>query len=165
MNRSDVESILEILSRVTDPEIPVLTIQDMGILRHVDIHPDGCVEVVITPTYSGCPAMHAIEKEIVTTLQTEGYKNVKVTEQLSPPWTSDWMTDEGRLKLEAYGITPPQKGTPDKRQILFGKAPEVRCPKCKSTNTLMISQFGSTACKALYKCNDCQEPFDYFKCI
>ncbi|MFN3951667.1 MAG: 1,2-phenylacetyl-CoA epoxidase subunit PaaD [Thermaurantimonas sp.] len=165
MMQRDTERIMEILSRVCDPEIPVLTIQDMGILRMVDIHPDGSIEVVITPTYSGCPAMHAIENEIISTLEQEGFQNVKVTEQLSPPWTTDWMTDEGRLKLEAYGIAPPTKSTPDKRQILFGKAPAVRCPHCKSTNTAMISQFGSTACKALYKCHDCLEPFDYFKCI
>lgn len=165
MIRSETDKIFEILGQVTDPEIPVLTIRDMGILRFADIHPDGTVEVVITPTYSGCPAMHAIEKEIVATLEREGYKKVKVTEQLSPPWTTDWMTQEGRMKLEAYGVAPPEKASPDKRQILFGKAPVVRCPRCKSSNTVMISQFGSTACKALYSCQDCKEPFDYFKCI
>lgn len=165
MTKTESERIVDILSQVTDPEIPVLTIQDMGILRHTDIHPDGTVEVVITPTYSGCPAMHAIEKEIINALHKGGFEKVKVTEQLSPPWTTDWMTDEGRRKLEAYGIAPPVKGTPDKRKILFGKKPVVRCPRCKSENTEMVSQFGSTACKALYRCNDCLEPFDYFKCI
>lgn len=162
---TETERIYEILSHVTDPEIPVLTIQDMGILRYTDIHPDGTVEVVITPTYSGCPAMHAIEKEIEETLRKNGYQQVKVTEQLSPPWTTDWMTDEARRKLEAYGIAPPEKGTVDKRKILFGKTPDIRCPRCKSRNTVMLSQFGSTACKALYRCDDCLEPFDYFKCI
>lgn len=165
MTKTESERIVDILSQVTDPEIPVLTIQDMGILRRTDIHPDGTVEVVITPTYSGCPAMHAIEKEIINALHKGGFEKVKVTEQLSPPWTTDWMTDEGRRKLEAYGIAPPVKGTPDKRKILFGKKPVVRCPRCKSENTEMVSQFGSTACKALYRCNDCLEPFDYFKCI
>ncbi|KFD39547.1 1,2-phenylacetyl-CoA epoxidase subunit PaaD [Schleiferia thermophila] len=164
MNQTTQTHIRQLLSQVTDPEIPVLTIEDMGILRDIDLKDDGTVEVIITPTYSGCPAMHAIEKEISKTLAAHGYKKVVIKEKLSPPWTTDWMTDEARAKLEAYGISPPSKGTPDKR-VLFGKQSAVRCPHCKSLHTEMVSQFGSTACKALYRCLDCLEPFDYFKCI
>ena len=146
-----------------DPRIPVLTIANLGIVREVEVADGKTVNVVITPTYSGCPAMNTIEKEIIEVLEKDGI-SVSVETRLSPPWTTDWMSDNGKEKLEAYGIAPPQKGTVNKR-TLFGAAPEVRCPHCKSENTGMISQFGSTACKALYKCNDCLEPFDYFKCL
>lgn len=162
MNRA--QHIQAILETVTDPEIPVLSIADMGIVR--DIHApddDGPVEIVITPTYSGCPAMNAIEVNIKAAMQEAGYSAVQVRTVLSPAWTTDWITEAGRQKLEAYGIAPPLRGTEDK-SALFADARPVPCPLCKSTHTEMISQFGSTPCKALYRCKDCLEPFDYFKC-
>jgi ring-1,2-phenylacetyl-CoA epoxidase subunit PaaD len=155
--------IRKILSQVSDPEIPVLTLEDMGIIRGVEHDGSENVTVVITPTYSGCPAMDTIEDDIKKALHEAGFKP-EVKTILDPPWTTDWMSEDGKRKLEEYGIAPPQKGTANKR-TLFGKNPEVRCPHCKSMNTEMVSQFGSTPCKSLYKCKDCLEPFDYFKCI
>lgn len=154
--------IHEILDQVCDPEIPVLTIADLGIIRDVTLE-GNLARITITPTYSGCPAMHTIESEITAALHQNGLE-VEVVTQLSPAWTTDWMTASGKQKLEAYGIAPPVKGTANKR-VLFGELPVVRCPHCKSTATQLVSQFGSTACKALYKCGDCLEPFDYFKCL
>lgn len=158
-----LEKIYQILESVTDPEIPVLTIADLGILREVQIQ-NNVVIVTITPTYSGCPAMYVVEDDIKAALKQNGIENVEINQVLSPVWTTDWMTEEGRRKLEEYGVAPPVKGTANKKE-LFGEAPIVRCPQCKSTHTEMKSQFGSTACKALYVCQDCQEPFDYFKCL
>ncbi len=155
--------IWRLLEAVSDPEIPVLTVVDLGIIRDVKIHDDSLVEVIITPTYSGCPAMNTIEINIRATLQENGIDPVKVTTVLSPPWTTDWLTDQGRQKLEDYGIAPPLPNSPNKND-LFAEERKVSCPHCKSDNTRMISQFGSTACKSLYQCNDCLEPFDYFKC-
>lgn len=160
---SDLDRIQQILEQVNDPEIPVLTIADLGILRNVQIE-NGQVIVTITPTYSGCPAMYVIEDDIKAALRENGIENVVVNQVLSPVWTTDWMTQAGREKLEKYGIAPPVKTTTNKK-TLFGEAPIVKCPLCKSTNTELKSQFGSTACKALYVCNDCKEPFDYFKCL
>ncbi len=155
--------IWQLLEEVSDPEIPVLTVVDLGIIRDVKIHNDGLTEVIITPTYSGCPAMNTIEINIRACLQENGIDPVKVTTVLSPPWTTDWLTEKGRQKLEEYGIAPPLPNSPDK-DALFAKERAVPCPHCKSANTRMVSQFGSTACKSLYQCNDCLEPFDYFKC-
>ncbi len=157
------EEIWKALEEVTDPEIPVLTVQDLGIVREVNVSEDRAVEVVITPTYSGCPAMNTIEINIKAVLQEKGYEPVKVTTVLSPAWTTDWMSEAGRNKLRAYGIAPPLEGTEDK-SALFGDEKQVPCPHCGSGNTRLVSQFGSTACKALYRCQDCLEPFDYFKC-
>ena len=154
------EKIWNILEEVTDPEIPVLSILDLGIVRDVKIN-DGRMEVVITPTYSGCPAMDFIRKNIRKTLLENGFEEIKITHQLSPAWTTDWMTQEGKDKLMAFGIAPPVGKTFDKNYL---NNLQVECPHCHSMNTEVISQFGSTACKALYKCNDCGEPFDYFKC-
>lgn len=151
--RSPYSSITELLNQVTDPEIPVISVMDLGIVREVK-ETENSVEVVITPTYSGCPAMLEIERDIHNRLKDAGYKNVKVSTVLSPAWTTDWMTEEGKRKLEEYGIAPPNPTSPE----------EVACPQCNSKNTSLLSQFGSTACKSLYKCNDCLEPFDYFKC-
>ena len=151
------------LEEVTDPEIPVLTVVDLGVVRHVDMKHDHPI-IKITPTYSGCPAMNEIEANIKAKLKDEGVNNVEVQTVLSPPWTTDWMTEKGREKLREYGIAPPEGSSADK-SVLFGKAREVQCPHCGSKHTTMVSQFGSTACKALYKCNECLEPFDYFKCI
>ena len=157
------QTILHILEDVTDPEIPVLTVEDLGIIREVNINEKGHVEVVITPTYSGCPAMNMIEVNIKAALQENGYNDFSVRTVLSPAWTTDWISPNGRAKLKAYGIAPPVGGSVDK-SALFAEGPIVECPHCGSKNTKMLSQFGSTACKALYQCQDCKEPFDYFKC-
>jgi ring-1,2-phenylacetyl-CoA epoxidase subunit PaaD len=150
-----LNKIREIVAQVTDPEVPVLTIADLGILRDVIVSGDQ-VEVIITPTYSGCPAMDMISMNIRLALIEHGYSNVKITSVLSPAWTTDWMSAEGKQKLKTYGIAPPHYSGEDS-QI-------VECPQCASKNTILLSQFGSTACKALYQCRDCKEPFDYFKC-
>ncbi|MFK7874709.1 MAG: 1,2-phenylacetyl-CoA epoxidase subunit PaaD [Paracoccaceae bacterium] len=146
---------------VPDPEIPVLTIEDLGILRDVTLL-DGKATVELAPTYTGCPAVLAIELSVETALRDAGFDPV-IKRVISPPWTTDWITDEGREKLRAYGIAPPQKAANSPR-ALFGET-QVTCPRCASTNTTRISEFGSTACKALYRCDACAEPFDYFKCI
>lgn len=145
---------------VVDPEIPVLTIADLGVLREVTVGADG-VEVAITPTYSGCPAMNMIALDIEMALARAGIADAKVRTVLSPAWTTDWMTEEGRRKLKEYGIAPPEKGAG--RRALFG-AQTVACPQCGSTDTELLSEFGSTSCKALWRCRVCREPFDYFKC-
>ena len=145
---------------VVDPEIPVLTIADLGVLRDVTVS-DGRVDVAITPTYSGCPAMNMIALEIELALEREGIHDSKVRTVLSPAWTTDWMSEDGRRKLKAYGIAPPQAGSG--RRALFG-VQQVACPQCGSENTEVLSEFGSTSCKALWRCKSCREPFDYFKC-
>ncbi|MCR9288299.1 MAG: phenylacetate-CoA oxygenase subunit PaaJ [Bacteroidetes bacterium] len=155
--------IIDVLKTVTDPEVPVLTVIDLGVVREVLELEDGTVEVIITPTYSGCPAMNTIEINIKAALQEAGYQKIKVTTILSPAWTTAWLSEEGKKKLKAYGIAPPVEGSMDKN-ALFQEDKKVECPQCNSMNTKMVSQFGSTACKSLYKCNDCLEPFDYFKC-
>lgn len=159
------ERILAALDGLTDPEIPVVTLRELGILRDVRSTPDG-LEVVITPTYSGCPAMGQIEDDVRATLAGLGIE-ARVVTQLSPAWTTDWMSDAAKEKLRVYGIAPPHvRPAPEVGIVRFMKRPvaaEVDCPKCGSTHTVVSSQFGSTACKALYKCLDCQEPFDYFK--
>lgn len=160
---SAVADVFAVLATVNDPEIPVLSVLDMGVVRGAQFGPAGELEVIITPTYSGCPAMNAIEINIRAVLQENGYSHVKITTVLHPPWTTDWMTEEGRAKLLAYGIAPPLAGSVDKN-ALFAEERAVPCPRCGSTHTEMISQFGSTACKALHRCLSCAEPFDYFKC-
>lgn len=147
---------------VSDPEIPVLSIMDMGIVRDIEIVEDK-LHIKITPTYSGCPAMDTIATEIKFTLEQAGYPT-EVELVLSPAWTTDWITERGRNKLEAYGIAAPLEESADK-QALLGKSHIVKCTNCGSKNTKMVSPFGSTACKALFKCLDCLEPFDYFKCL
>jgi ring-1,2-phenylacetyl-CoA epoxidase subunit PaaD len=152
--------IWKILEKVSDPEIPVLSVIDVGILRDVKIEND-TIEVIITPTYSGCPAMDFIAVNISKALKENGLEKIKITHRLSPAWTTDWMTEEGKEKLKSYGIAPPASRTFDKNYL---ENLPVQCPHCHSLNTKLISQFGATACKALYQCNDCREPFDYFKC-
>lgn len=149
------------LEQVCDPEVPVLSILDLGIVRDIHLAADDEVEVVITPTYSGCPAMQTIAMAIKVELLSRGFREVRVREVLSPAWTTDWMTEAGKQKLNAYGIAPPQYRAKDDPGEYKAVVP---CPHCASTNTSLVSQFGSTACKALYKCLDCLEPFDYFKC-
>ncbi len=146
---------------VVDPEVPVLTIEDLGVLREVRLVGDG-VEAIITPTYSGCPAMNMIALEVGLALEKAGFPNPKTTLVLSPAWTTDWMSEAGKAKLLAYGIAPPKGKTG--RRALFGED-SIACPQCRSDDTELVSEFGSTACKALWRCKACLEPFDYFKCI
>jgi ring-1,2-phenylacetyl-CoA epoxidase subunit PaaD len=160
INKRVVYSYLE---EIKDPEVPVLSIIDLGIVRDVKMNDDE-LEVVITPTYTGCPAMDMIAATIKIELATLGFKKVKVTQVLSPVWTTDWMSEEGRRKLKEYGIAPPNPKQQVCDQKLFAEAEAVQCPHCNSYYTHRISEFGSTACKALYACDDCKEPFDYFKC-
>ena len=146
---------------VVDPELPILTIADLGVLREVRIDEDA-IEAVITPTYLGCPATAVIALDIETALTKAGFARCKVTTVLSPPWTTDFMTEAGRLKLKRFGIAPPAGKA--SRRALFGEE-RIECPRCGSPQTTRVSEFGSTACKALYRCRTCAEPFDYFKCI
>ncbi|HEY0030869.1 MAG TPA: 1,2-phenylacetyl-CoA epoxidase subunit PaaD [Bacteroidia bacterium] len=157
------DQLFKILSEIPDPEIPVINIAELGILREVKLNDDLC-NVVITPTYTGCPAMRVIEDDIRIKLKELGIDNVKVDLVYSPAWTTDWINEEAREKLRVYGIAPPDHSSVDKN-VLLGKSRDLKCPLCGSKNTEMISQFGSTACKALFRCLDCREPFDYFKCI
>ena len=149
-------------AEVCDPEIPVLTIADLGVLRSVEIAEDGAVEVAITPTYSGCPAMDVIGVDVELALLKAGLDKVRIRHVLSPAWTTDWMSEEGRAKLRAYGIAPP--AATSSRRALFGED-GVACPRCRAERTQKISEFGSTACKSLWRCLTCREPFDHFKCI
>ncbi|MDP1801564.1 MAG: 1,2-phenylacetyl-CoA epoxidase subunit PaaD [Bacteroidota bacterium] len=158
------ENIFSLLSEIPDPEIPVISIVELGVIRDVKIFGDKTIEVVITPTYSGCPAMKQMEDDVRKKLLENGFDAVKINMVYHPAWTTDWLSEEAKLKLQKYGIAPPEESTSDK-SFLTGKTKQVTCPRCKSKNTVMVSQFGSTACKALYKCNDCLEAFDYFKCI
>ena len=159
----DRNHIIAILKNVSDPEIPVLTIEDLGILRDASIDENGKVTVRITPTYTGCPAMDMIRVNVRAALQEHGINNIEVIQSLNPIWTTDWITEEGKQKLKDYGIAPPVEHTTDK-SFINGEKKVVPCPQCDSKNTEMVSLFGSTACKAFYKCLDCKEPFDYFKC-
>jgi ring-1,2-phenylacetyl-CoA epoxidase subunit PaaD len=158
-----LQKALQLLESVTDPEVPVLTVNDLGIIREVRLADDGVLEVVITPTYSGCPAMGVIEINIRAALQEGGFDQVRVITILSPAWTTDWLSADGRRKLLEYGIAPPAEASLDKK-ALYGERRALVCPHCGSSDTEMISQFGSTACKALFRCRECLEPFDYFKC-
>lgn len=150
------------LQQVTDPEVPVLTILDLGIVRDVRIADDE-VTVVITPTYSGCPAMDVIGMNIRMALFSRGFKKVHIEQQLSPAWTTDWMTEDGKRKLKEYGIAPPVRKTSDNPLALF-EDDNIPCPRCNSEHTELVSRFGPTSCKSLYKCLDCKEPFEHFKC-
>jgi len=152
----DKKTLLAFLEEIKDPEVPVLSIIDLGIVRDIKLNEDE-LEVVITSTYTGCPAMDMIAAEIRVQLATLGFKKIKITTIHAPAWTTDWMSEAGKRKLQEYGIAPP-----DKRFAIPKDG--VECPLCHSVNTRLISEFGSTACKALYQCNDCKEPFDYFKC-
>jgi len=150
------------LEDVPDPEIPVLSVVDLGIVRDVRAGPDG-VDIDVAPTYSGCPATDVIEQSIADALQAHGLHQVRVHRCLAPPWTTDWISDAGRKKLRDYGIAPPA-GSADKR-LLQADLPTVACPRCASQETTRVSQFGSTPCKAAYRCESCLEPFEYFKCL
>ncbi len=151
-------NLLELLSQIPDPEIPVINIVELGIVRGAEMTSENEVEIIITPTYSACPAMYNIEEDIISMFKNLGI-TAKVITKISPVWTTDWITDDAREKLRVYGIAPPEKGTEEN----FISRPK-KCPRCNSENTKQISRFGSTLCKASYQCNDCLEPFDYFKC-
>lgn len=146
-----LNELWKLMEQVPDPEIPVLSITDLGIVRDI-IKSDDRFEVIITPTYSGCPAMDMIGMHIRKKLDEAGLENATIKQQLSPAWTTDWMSDAAKNKLKAFGIAPPNSGK------------DIACPKCGSEHTEMVSRFGSTPCKALYRCLDCREPFDHFKC-
>ncbi|MDR9415525.1 MAG: 1,2-phenylacetyl-CoA epoxidase subunit PaaD [Gracilimonas sp.] len=160
------EQIWNFLKEVTDPEIPVLNIVEMGIARKVEVGDDGKVLVKITPTYSGCPAMNAIEKLVNEKLEERGVQEFKVKLDFAETWTTDWMTDDAKVKLKEYGIAPPEK-TEEEDNFLksLSSTKVVPCPFCDSFETELVSQFGSTACKSQYYCNDCDQPFEHFKCI
>ncbi len=154
--------ILNIIESVMDPEIPVLNVIDLGVIRDVDVV-DKHVTIKLTPTYSGCPAMDVIGDDLERAFAAHGY-TTQVELIMSPPWTTDWITDRGRRALEEYGIAAPLNETADKDALLNNKK-LVKCTNCGSKNTNLVSQFGSTACKAMFQCDDCKEPFDYFKCL
>jgi ring-1,2-phenylacetyl-CoA epoxidase subunit PaaD len=157
------KKIWKLLETVMDPEVPVLSVIDLGIVRDVKMN-DAEIEVVITPTYSGCPAMDVISMNIKMVLLEHGYKKIKIISVLSPAWTTDWMSEQGKKQLKAFGIAPPTSKQQVCHTELFHDGEAIQCPHCNSYNTKLISQFGSTACKALYVCESCREPFDYFKC-
>ncbi|MEZ5869309.1 ring-1,2-phenylacetyl-CoA epoxidase subunit PaaD [Defluviimonas denitrificans] len=171
MSAARVEQVWDWLSEVPDPEIPVISLTDLGIIRDVEWQGDTLV-VTVTPTYSGCPATSVINLDIEAALRERGIEKLRLERRLSPPWTTDWVTADGREKLRAYGIAPPVDGTAADG-VLAGRVARlsgrtnltIACPRCGSTHTEKISQFGSTPCKASYRCKDCLEPFDYFKCI
>ena len=157
------DTIWSLLKEVNDPEVPVLSIVDLGIVRDVR-QTEGETEVIITPTYSGCPAMDMIRMNIRAILDQHGYQRTLITTVLSPAWTTEWMSEEGKDKLKAYGIAPPTPLQQVCHTKLFHRDEAIQCPHCQSYHTTLISEFGSTACKALYRCEACREPFDYFKC-
>ncbi|MEY3397777.1 MAG: hypothetical protein RL220_371 [Bacteroidota bacterium] len=161
--KPEINDIWKVLGEIEDPEIPVISIVELGVVRDVSWNGDELV-VSMTPTYTGCPAMKAMEDDVREVLNELHIEKFTIKTVLSPPWTTDWITDEAREKLREYGIAPPLKTSADKLSLM-GRSRDISCPRCGSRHTSMISQFGSTACKALYRCEDCREPFDYFKCI
>jgi ring-1,2-phenylacetyl-CoA epoxidase subunit PaaD len=158
----DEQHIWNILEDVKDPEVPVLSVVDLGIVRSVKTSDDK-IDIVITPTYSGCPAMDVINMDIRLKLIEKGFRNITIQQQLSPAWTTDWMSEEGQKKLKAFGIAPPNPKQQFCTSDMFQQE-AVQCPRCNSWHTQLISQFASTACKSMYRCLDCKEAFDYFKC-
>ena len=156
--------VLALLDEVMDPEVPVLSVVELGIVRDVEVAGDA-VTVLVTPTYSGCPAIQVIEEEILAALARGGYADARVRTSFSPPWTTDWIGDEAKAKLRAYGIAPPDRARVEELVPLLRRAPAVECPYCGSTRTELRSEFGSTACKATLYCTECQQPFEQFKAI
>lgn len=159
----DMAALWALLDDVPDPEVPALSVRDLGVVRAIDLDEGGGVHLKVTPTYSGCPATAAINMAIRDRFLQEGFEDIKIETVLSPAWTTDWISAEGREKLRAYGIAPPVEG--GDRGALFGADPDVPCPHCGAATTEKVSEFGSTACKAQYRCASCLEPFEYFKCI
>ncbi|MDG1477373.1 MAG: phenylacetate-CoA oxygenase subunit PaaJ [Vicingaceae bacterium] len=164
VTKHTTEEIWRFLSEIPDPEIPVISITELGVLRKVDIE-NSKVIITITPTYSGCPAMKTFEDDIKFKLQENNILDFEIKTIHSPAWTTDWITEEAREKLRKFGIAPPIRGSEDKGVLFHSETKNIECPNCNSNNTNLKSQFGSTACKALYQCEECLEPFDYFKCI
>lgn len=163
---ADLDVARAAAAAVPDPEVPVLTVADLGVLRSVELADDGAVDVLITPTYSGCPAMGTIEDDIRAAVRSAGFDEVRVRTVLSPAWTTDWMTDDGRRKLARYGIAPPGRRADGPVPVRIGRRPQApACPQCGSSDVRELSHFGSTACKSLWRCNCCLEPFDHFKAI
>lgn len=158
-----VRDVWQILADVPDPEIPVLNVVDLGIIRYVRVTDEDRVTVGVSPTYTGCPATEVIANSIRSRLEAEGYREPKVESVLAPAWTSDWLTERARAKLKEYGIAPPAHAVSNPKHLW--REPTVACPRCSSTQTSKISEFASTPCKALYRCSSCLEPFEYFKCI
>ena len=158
-----LKQIEEIISKIPDPEIPVISIKELGVLRKIE-KIDEKIIVTITPTYSGCPAMDRFQKDIKEKLEDLEVSSFEIQLQYDPAWTTDWITEDAKKKLKKYGIAPPAHSTSDKT-ILMGKKKEVQCPRCNTRETKLVSQFSSTACKAMYQCEDCLEPFEYFKCL
>ena len=159
-----VATAWQLLASVEDPEIPALSIVDLGLVRFVDVDPDGALEVGLSPTYVGCPATEVIRRSVQDALRPGGVGNFKVTNVLSPAWSSDWISSDGRRKLLEYGIVPPDNSVSNMRDVLRGTR-RLACPRCRSLDTETVSEFGSTPCKALHRCRACLEPFEYFKCI
>jgi ring-1,2-phenylacetyl-CoA epoxidase subunit PaaD len=157
------KQIWSILETVMDPEVPVLSVTDLGIIRDIQFNEEE-LEIIITPTYTGCPAMDVIAMNIRLALIEHGYKKIKIKQVLSPAWTTEWMSEAGKQKLSAYGIAPPNPKQSVCSNELFAPNEAVQCPHCSSWHTHRVSEFGSTACKSLFQCDDCKEPFDYFKC-
>lgn len=160
---AEAEHVLALLAAVPDPEIPVLSVVDLGVIRHVRRGTDGRLRVGLTPTYSGCPATEMIRAAVRGTLDRHGYPDAEIEEVLSPPWSSDWLSAAGRVKLRQFGIAPPVAPVSSPRRLW--QATPVACPRCAGADTERISEFGSTPCKAHYRCRQCGEPFDYFKCL
>lgn len=162
MNHQKETEVYQWLEQVKDPEVPALSILDLGIVRKVQINEAGEIIITITPTYSGCPAMDVIGMNIRMALAGRGFRKIDVALQLKPAWTTDWMTETGKQKLKAYGIAPPQRLSKNPLALFDNDA--IPCPHCDSTDTELVSNFGATSCKALYKCHHCHEPFEHFKC-
>ena len=164
-NTYTANDIYEFLKEIEDPEIPVINIVELGIVRNIELI-ESTVFIYITPTYSGCPAMKVIEDQILVLLKEKGIKNIKIKTVYSPAWTTEWITEQTKKKLRNYGITPPSKVTPENIfPFLQDTKKSINCPFCNSSNTALTSKFGSTPCKALHFCNNCQQPFEEFKCI
>jgi len=160
---ASLEEIKKVISEIPDPEIPVITIQELGVLRDIFFQEES-LKIVITPTYSGCPSMDRFQKDIIEKLELLKVKSYEIKKQFDPAWTTDWITEGAKLKLKDYGIAPPAYKTKDKKSLL-GNKQRIECPRCKTKETELVSQFGSTACKAMYRCTSCLEPFEYFKCL
>lgn len=160
---ASLEDIKKVISEIPDPEIPVISIKELGVLRNI-FYQEESLKVVITPTYSGCLAMDRFQKDIIEKLELLKVKSYEIKMQFDPAWTTDWITEEAKAKLRDYGIAPPAHKTKDKNSLL-GNKQRIECPRCKTKETELVSQFGSTACKAMYRCTSCLEPFEYFKCL
>ncbi len=158
----DERAIWDLLDEVPDPEIPVISVVELGVIRDVKVDRD-VVEIKITPTYIGCPALHVFEDDIIKKLKESGFNEIKISKVYAPAWTTDWLSEDAKRKLKESGIAPPENKTTDKATLL-GSLKEVECPYCQSKNTTLTSQFGSTACKSLHFCEQCVQPFEHFKC-